>query len=354
MAQQERSSLAGDLEEIVSRLAPKLKELRGERLFITGGTGFFGKWLLETLAWVNKRLAADISATVLTRNSGRFLEQMPQLAGNGAIGFVHGDIRNFSFPPGHFSHLIHMATTSAEATFADEPPLEKFTTTVQGTQRVLEFATRCGAGKILLTSSGNAYGPVTDHPLPVSEEYPGAPDITRPVASALGEAKRAAELLARIHAGMNTYEVKICRCFTFIGPYLQTDIHYAAGNFIRDAINGGPIRVRGNGTPVRSFLYPTDLLVWLLTILFDAPSGRLYNVGSSEPVSIGELAGKIAGQAGCSATIENSSDEKETSSPDYYFPETTRIVKELKVEQTVDLDTAIIRTLNYYRAPGFR
>lgn len=354
MAQQERSSLAGDLEEIVSRLAPKLKELRGERLFITGGTGFFGKWLLETLAWVNKRLAADISATVLTRNNGRFLEQMPQLAGNGAISFVHGDIRNFSFPPGHFSHLIHMATTSAEATFADEPPLEKFTTTVQGTQRVLEFAARCGAGKILLTSSGNAYGPVTDHPLPVSEEYPGAPDITRPVASALGEAKRAAELLARIHAGMNTYEVKICRCFTFIGPYLQTDIHYAAGNFIRDAINGGPIRVRGNGTPVRSFLYPTDLLVWLLTILFDAPSGRLYNVGSSEPVSIGELAGKIAGQAGCRAIIENSSDEKETSSPDYYFPETTRIVKELKVEQTVDLDTAITRTLNYYRAPGFR
>lgn len=134
------------------------------------------------------------------RDATPLLKSLPHLGENDVIRFQHGDVRTFAFPEGRFDTVIHMATTSAEATFGGEKPLEKFTTSAFGTQRVLEFAARCGARRFLLTSSGNAYGPIAKGSPPISENHVGAPDIENPVASALGEGKRAAELLARIYA----------------------------------------------------------------------------------------------------------------------------------------------------------
>lgn len=342
--------LAHDLDEILRRAADQWEELRGQSIFVTGGTGFFGKWLLESVLWANHRLALGVQIVVLTRDKSHLLKHLPHLAETEAVRFLQGDIRTFPFPEEKFSHVIHMATTSAEATFSGEKPLEKFTTSCLGTQRALEFAARCGAQKFLLTSSGNAYGPTTGETTAITEDNPGAPDLDNPVSSALGEGKRAAELLTRIYANDYGFEAKICRCFSFIGPYLQTDLHYAAGNFIRDAIAGRPIRVRGDGTPLRSFLYPSDLMVWLLNLLSRAPSGRLYNVGSDEIVSIGELARKIAARTETSVIIENQNRPLETSSPNIYVPSISRIKRELGLTVEVDLDTAIDRSIAFYKS----
>lgn len=342
--------LAQDLQEILLRTGDLWEELRGQSVFITGGTGFFGKWLLESLVWANHRLALGVRIMVLTRDKAHVLKELPHLAEEKTLRFLHGDIRTFSFPAEKFSHVIHMATTSAEATFSGEKPLEKFTTSCFGTQRVLEFTARCGARKFLLTSSGNAYGPIAGQTEAITEDNPGAPDIENPISSALGEGKRTAELLTRIYANDYGFEAKICRCFTFIGPYLQTDLHYAAGNFIRDAVAGKPIRIRGDGTPLRSFLYPTDLIVWLLNLLFRAPSGRLYNVGSDETVSVGKLAEKIAARTGTGVVIENQIRHLATSSPDSYVPSISRIKRELGLTVEVDLDMAIDRSIAFYKS----
>src|SRR3989338_4961828 len=99
------------------------------------------------------------------------------------------------------------------------------------------------------------------------EEYFGAP-YPADVKSAWGESKRAAEFICGYYADRYGLEIKIARCFSFVGPYLPLDIHYAVGNFIRDALKGGPLRIKGDGTPVRAYLYAADLAVWLWTILF--------------------------------------------------------------------------------------
>lgn len=341
--------MASDLDEIFRRVGDLWLAFRDQRIFMTGATGFFGKWLLESFLLANQRLVLNIEIVVLTRNPAPLLQALPHLAESEVVRFQHGDVRSFDFPEGGFDTIIHMATTSADATFHGEKPLEKFTTSALGTQRVLEFAACCGAKRFLLTSSGNAYGPVGKGSPPIAEDYPGAPDLTNPVASALGEGKRAAELLARIYAENHGFEAKLCRCFTFIGPYLQTDLHYAAGNFIRDAAAGMPIRVRGDGTPLRSFLYPTDLVVWLINLLLRAPSGRLYNVGSDEVVSIRTLAEAVGRQSGNPVIIEGGDSAPATASPDTYIPGISRITTELGLTREVSLDDAIARTLAFQK-----
>ena len=284
--------LAADLDHILGQTQGMWEELRGSRLFITGGTGFFGCWLLESLAWANNALGLGASALVLTRDPVAFKRKAPHLAGSPSIDLLAGDVRSFDFPGGEFSHVIHAATETS-ATARREDPLFLFDTIVGGTRRTLEFSRKCGARKFLLTSSGAVYGRQPPDLTHVPESYPGGPDPADP-RSDYGEGKRAAELLCALYARHHGLHANIARCFAFVGPYLPLDAHFAIGNFIRDGLNKGPIRVNGDGTTYRSYLYAADLAVWLWTILFRGESCRPYNVGSDGALTIGDLAIEVA------------------------------------------------------------
>ncbi len=268
--------LAADLDEILVRLRPIAGELKGARIFITGGTGFFGCWLLESFAWINERLNLGASALVLTRKPEAFHKKAPHLATRTDIRFHTGDVRDFDFPKETFSHFIH-AATEASAQLNDNHPEIMLDAIVQGTRHTLDFAKACGAQNFLLTSSGAVYGPQPSELTHLPEEFNGGPDITR-FQSAYAEGKRMSELLCAIQARQTGLQVKIARCFAFVGPRLPLDAHFAIGNFIRDAMKGGPIKVNGDGTPFRSYLYAGDLMVWLWTILLRGVSNRPYNV----------------------------------------------------------------------------
>jgi nucleoside-diphosphate-sugar epimerase len=284
------SFLAPVFAQILDRCTPLWPQLRGQSLFITGGTGFFGRWLLETLHQANQQLALGLRVTVLTRDPARFLQQAPALRQARAFTFLHGNVRDFQFPSGDFTHVIHGATTSAHETYAGETPLQKFDTLVEGTRRVLDFAAERNVRHFLFTSSGAVYQPDLDaESMGTPESSLLAPPPWEPE-TALGQAKRAAEFLCACYAQQQGWQCAIARCFSFVGPWLPLNIHYAIGNFIQQALAHEDVIVHSDGRALRSYLFAGDLVVWLLTLLLQGTRAKPCNVGSDQAVSIGELA----------------------------------------------------------------
>ncbi|MDX1947664.1 MAG: NAD-dependent epimerase/dehydratase family protein [Pirellulaceae bacterium] len=340
--------LADDLNHVLDRTRELWEELRGKHLFITGGTGFFGKWLLESFVWANKRLALQAEVHVLTRDPSRFGHDVPHLVAEPCIRLVPGNVRAFEFPAGEFSHVIHAAAESSTKR-EDHDDLSMFHTVVLGTSRVLEFAQQCGARKLLFTSSGAVYGRQPSELSHVGEDHAGGPRLTDPHAP-YGEAKRAAEQLCCLHA-QGGLECKIARCFAFVGPHLPLNAHFAVGNFLGDALAGRPIRIAGDGTPFRSYLYAADLAIWLWTILLRGRNGRPYNVGSDEEISIADLAMRVAGrfspQPEVSVALKPGS-----GPPPQYVPDTRRARSELGLQTWIGLDEALDRTIRFHtRSP---
>ncbi len=324
--------LAEDLEGILDRTRDLWSELRGTRIFLTGATGFFGRWLLESFLWADERLSLGAELVALSRAPNAFLSRAPDLSRRPSLHFHRGDQVDFDFPEGHFDAVIHAAVDYAD-------PLATFERNLCGTRRVLQFASAAGARQVLFTSSGAIYGPQPRQLERLDEEQTGSPDLADPV-SAYGLAKRAGEHLGHLHPEL---EFKIARCFAFVGPYMPWDRNGAMGNFIADALRGSPIRVSGDGTPLRSYLYAADLAAWLWTILLKGAPGRAYNVGGEEAVSIRELAKRVAAVL-APGTEPQVALVPQEGSPARYLPNLDRARRELRLEAWTPLDEAIRRT----------
>lgn len=338
--------LAGDLDHILQHTEGLWDELRGKRIFITGGTGFVGCWLLESLLWADEQLKMNVEATILTRNPDAFVAKVPHIAANPAVQIWKGDVRSFNYPEGEFSHIIH-AATEADAISNRDRPLEMLQTIVSGTERTLEFANQCKARKFLFLSSGAVYGQQPSNITHILEEYKGAPDPMDPLA-AYHNGKRMAEHLCLQYGREFNLPVTIARCFAFVGPYLPLDRHYAIGNFIADGLKGGPIQVKGDGTPYRSYQYAADLAIWLWTILFNGEACRPYNIGSEDALTIAELAQTVAQAFSPPVQVKIAKSAVPNRPAERYVPSTQRSQNELNLRQPVGLPESLKRTILWY------
>lgn len=333
--------LAQDLEHVLAHTAEVWEELRGARIFVTGGSGFFGCWLLETFGYANEVLNLGAHVVALTRDAAAFRQKAPGLTARPGIELLEGDLENCSFPAGSFCHVIHAAIDY-------RPPLELFTSILHGTQRTLEFARACGARRYLLASSGAVYGRQPPQLTHVAESFAGAPDPTD-LRSAYGEAKRASEFLCSAFHEQYGLGTTVARGFAFVGPYLPLRLGSAIGNFIADAMSGGPIKISGDGTPYRSYLYGADLAIWLWKILCHGVAARPYNVGSESAVSILEAAKIVVDEIDPAATVEVAQTPVAGRLPERYVPSVERARSELGLESWIDLREGIRRTAHWHQ-----
>ncbi len=339
--------LSSDLDHILASTREIWEQLRGKSIFVTGGTGFIGKWLLESFTWACDKLDLRARMTVLTRDFDSFKRNSPRLASHPALQFTQGDVRTFAWPQGSFDAVIHGAA-QASAALNKETPLLMVQTITEGTQAVLELARNRGTERFLFISSGAVYGKQSAHIGHVAESYSGGPNPLDP-GSAYGEAKRLGELLCSTYHRSYEIDTVIARCFAFVGPYLNLDTHFAIGNFIRDGLNGGPIVVKGDGTPLRSYLYASDLAIWLWVLLFKGKAGSAYNVGSEQAVSISETARAVADCFDPPQQVTINEKKAPGLQAERYVPSTSKARQELGLRQDVDFISAIKKTVEWHR-----
>jgi nucleoside-diphosphate-sugar epimerase len=337
---------ARDLAHILRDAATELEDLRGKSVFLTGGTGFFGKWLLAALCRADAELGLGLRVTVLSRDPASFLRRHPEVAGQSVLRFEQGHVADFPMVDPRHDYIIHAAADTTAFT-TDTEERERSRVIVKGTRHVLDWARRSGASRLLHVSSGAVYGAAAGQPSGAKEDDAASAQPLNPYAAAKREAER---LCAESGVDFVT-----ARAFAFLGPYLPLDAHFAAGNFLRDALRGGPILVRGDGTALRSYLHPADLVVWLLRILLRGLRARAYNVGSDEVVTTAQLARLIAEAArpGIQPKPEVVVQSVQPSGPqNIYLPDIHRARAELNLDVAIPLDGAIARTLAFLQLSG--
>lgn len=324
--------------------------LDGKRLYLTGASGFFGKTLLALLVFLQRR-GVSFTATAQSRSPRRILAEQGWLD-LPWLQWVEGDVRAPwpGRPQDRYDLILHAATDTTASAHVDK--LEVFDGIIAGTRQALSFAGAHGVKRLLLCGSGAQYGAIPSaFAAGVPESSLIACDTTRP-SSAYGEAKRAGEVLAALHAEAHGIEVVNTRCFAFVGPGLALDGHFAIGNFLRAALAGESIILASRGHAVRSYLYSADLAVWLLILLLHAPAGAAVNVGSDRPITVLDLASRVRDLVSPPSRVEagvgGSGEERS-----FYLP-CIEHARRLGLDVWTELDRAIERTASWHRLRTIR
>lgn len=311
-----------------------LKTIDGKKVFLTGGTGFFGKSFLDLLRQNSGH--HQFSVTILTRNSQTFLKKYPEFK-LPFLKFSEGDIKDFKFPNEKFDTILHFATP-ADAKMNVEQPQLMFDTIVSGMKHILDFTVQCQAKDFLFASSGAVYGPQPTSLERIPEDFD---DVNTSHVSAYAEGKRISEQMGRNHSRNHGFQFKIARCFAFAGVHLDRNGSYAIGNFMKNALEGKPIEIKGDGRPLRSYLYCDDLVVWLLIILNQGRNCEAYNVGSDQSIGIYELAQIVKRIFRSSVTISRAQSPSLGDPAPRYVPSIKKAQEELGLQVWTSLEKSL-------------
>ena len=312
--------------------------------FITGATGLFGSWILAFLNWTIKRKLAEPKIAILSRNKTIVFPRWFEV--------VEGDVRNFRLDKTKYDYFIHLAAPSALNTNQGMKDLEKFDILGRGTQHVLDLAQNLARKRVLVASSGAVFGGFDSsrvHPISECDLSTLVYDSTN---QGLGLGKKVAEFITRDYCLNGRVDASVARCFSFVGPGLPTDLHYAVGNFVADAITTRRITIEGNGLTQRSYMDLGDMVLWLLTILFDGRTGEDYNVGSNDAVTLYQLASKIKELVDENIDIEVL-DKADTNigvpANFYYVPNVDKAIEQLDLKHLSNLNSSLAGFIGYQR-----
>lgn len=327
-------------EDLAALLARRpIAGLQGKRMLITGGTGFFGQWLLSALALMNEA-GAGIEVVLTSRDPRRAFADRPSIAGAPWVRIVRCDLACDPLPPGPFDAILHGAADTSTQAASD--PLGLYAAITEGARKILRLASDTDCERVLLLSSGAVYARQEASDAALTEDSPCGGD-PRDTGNAYAEGKRAMETLAACTARAGGARAVIARCFAFAGPGLPLDGHFALGNFIRNALLNQPIRINGSGQAVRSYLYAADMAVWLLALLGDAPPQSTWHVGSDRGLTIAELAERVRDTLNPGLPVEILGLQHQEARP-RYLPSIAKARRELALEAWTTLDRAIERT----------
>ena len=323
--------LSSDVEEVVTVAEDNLRKLDGTTIVILGGTGFVGKWLVSTLISARRKLSLNYEIYIVTRSS---LSAGEYFNASDVIIIEH-DLAVGSLDLPKANYFIHGATPSVPST-GSQNPIQVMNATTNGTISISGAVAKSPAPKsCLYLSSGAVYGSQSKDLIRQPES---AVEFTNESLNSYGRTKLSNELMmARIKENFGV-PVSQPRLFAFYGPHIALDAHFAIGNFFRDARAGRPVRILGNPSTTRSYMYPTDLIINLIQLMVN-PEDRPINLGSSQPLTLRSVAEKICDMFG-GIQIEETNPDSTLSN---YVPETDWILGNSGIKPKVSFDEGLQR-----------
>ena len=340
-------TLTEDFETIYLASHTDLNCLVNSNIVITGASGFIGKWLTFSLLYARQKLDGKGKILLNSRNLTGLSKLCKSFEAGREITYLESDIRTIAIPKTFKPDFLVHAATPASAQLNKDDPSEMLSTIIDGQKQVLQQGMKSGVQNILFLSSGAVYGTQPPDMRLIKETYVGGPSLST-VASAYHEGKRVAELLGNISAEHGSLRFTTGRLFAFLAPYLPLNTHFAAGNFMSNALENRNIEINSDGQSVRSYQYGTDLCVFLWALLNRGQSGEAYNVGSDEPILISDLAMQIKEIVNPNIDVSfRKSDVKQISSR--YVPDISKITQNLKVQNRYGAADAIARTSAWWK-----
>lgn len=322
------------------------------RIAVTGGTGFLGTWIAEMIATLNDEYDLKITLDLYARNTTEWEKKYRHLSGRPDIRLYSQDVRSpFQFHSAT-NYVIHAAGIPDNRMHASDP-LCVVQTTVESIYNTLEAASQLNnLIRFINVSSGLVSGP--PNRLGALSEDDFFPIPSGQLHLAYVDAKRLAESIAAIYRSQFRMPVSTIRPFTFIGPYQSLDRPWAVNSFLGDALAGRDIRIHGDGSARRSYLYGSDAAFWALSALINGVDGAVYNVGSSEVIGHLELAQLIREKISPHSLIVTNTAPTRNSQKDDLFPDVSHTQNFLGVIETCSLERAIDRTWRWFSNGTYR
>ncbi|MFA9215712.1 MAG: NAD-dependent epimerase/dehydratase family protein [Sphingomonadaceae bacterium] len=323
--------------------------LARQHIAVTGGTGFLGTWIAELVAALNDHYQLGISLDLYARHISEWQQKYPHLANRPDIRVRSQDVRSsFEFAKGT-THVIHAAGIPNNRVHASDP-LRVFQTTVSGIANALEAASQLdGLRRFVNVSSCLVAGaPQRPGALTENDYFPLPAGLLHTV---YADAKRAAEMTAAIYRSQYRLPVSTVRPFTLTGAYQELDRPWAVNNFLRDVLTGSEIRIHGDGSARRSYLYGSDAAWWTLAALVKGVDGEVYNLGSATPVSHTELVRIIGEQVATKPRVALNTAPHRQQKDDDLYPDISFTLRRLGVQETCPLEQTIAKAYRWFATP---
>jgi len=333
--------LESDLDEILKRSEDDLRCLLQGGVLVTGGSGFVGRWIVSALLHAAEKFRVVPRIVSINRTTSAWQAAYIETR---QLTVLNADIANVIPLDNQFDCVFHCATPSS-ALFDKTTPIEMKRVREMGAENVIRLFLGSSA-RIVNVSSGAVYGVQPADVRCLDDDWLRDSRFALPI-SPYHYAKVAAERRFNEALETSALDVVHARLFAFLAPFLPLDRQFAAGNFLNDAMANRPITITGDGRTTRTYMYGTDLVVWLVKAAVHGESGSAYNVGSPHEITIEGLATRIAEIYGSMAGVRHLGRPDLTQPAHRYVPCTVRTEQALGVHLDVPLDAAIERTVRW-------
>jgi len=313
------------------------------RIVVTGGAGFIGSHLCDRLVDADHEvIAIDNLITGDAKN-------IEHLAAGDRFSYIKHDVSNFISVSGKVDVVWHLASPASPNPLSPfgypQLPIQTLKVGALGTHNALGLA-RANDAIFLLSSTSEVYGDPEQHPQ--REDYWGHVDPIGP-RSMYDEAKRFAEAITMAYHRYHKMDTRIVRIFNTYGPRMRLEDGRAVPNFLRQAIEGEPLTIYGDGQQTRSFCYIDDLIQGLL-LLMETEAHEPINIGNPVEMTIEELANLVLQLTGSEAGMEFLADRRDVTDPQQRRPDITRAKEVLGWEPDVSLEDGLRTTIEDFRS----